>query len=121
MSGEKVNPVRHSQNTSERSSAGISQAFSGQGPLKFKIEIDNSWFTLLYFSLFIVEEKMEFQTNHEWSGLYSYLCVDPVALSSFVPVDKALLLVANAFSSSFLAVVGKQEGVIARALLSKGI
>ena len=73
----------------------------------------------MYF--FILEEKMEFQTNNEWSGLCSYFCVDPVALSSFVPVDKALLLVANAFCPPFLPVVGKQEGVIARALLSKGI
>ena len=64
---------------------------------------------------------MDFQTNYEGSGLCSYLCVDPVALSSFVPVDKALLLVANAFSPPLLAVVSKQEGVIARALLSKGI
>ena len=75
----------------------------------------------IVFSFFISEEKMEFQTDYEWSGLCSYLCVDPVALSSFVPVDKALLLVANAFSPPFLPVVGKQEGVIAWALLLEGI
>jgi hypothetical protein len=33
LEGEKKNPVRHSQNTSDKSTDGISQAFSGQGPL----------------------------------------------------------------------------------------
>ena len=39
VSGAKVYPVRHSQKTSDKSSEGMSQAFSGQGPCHEKNEV----------------------------------------------------------------------------------